>query len=261
MPNKKELKIISWNVNGIRAALRKGFVDKILKINPDIICIQETKANPDQVDKDLRLHEYSTYWHSAKRKGYSGVAVFTKVKPNKIVRGMPEERFFDEGRMIELHYNEFIILNIYFPNGKRDDTTLQYKMDYYKAHLKYVESLRKTTNKKIIINGDYNTAHKEIDLARPKGNEKISGFLPEERNWVDKYIEHNYVDTFRHFYPNKKDEYSWWSMRTRARDRNVGWRIDYFFITSELLPQLKQAFIMQEVEGSDHCPHGIIIEI
>ena len=134
-------------------------------------------------------------------------------------------------------------------------------MDYYKAHLKYVESLRKTTNKKIIINGDYNTAHKEIDLARPKGNEKISGFLPEERNWVDKYIEHNYVDTFRHFYPNKKDEYSWWSMRTRARDRNVGWRIDYFFITSELLPQLKQAFIMQEVEGSDHCPHGIIIEI
>ncbi len=260
MTTKNQLKIISWNVNGIRAAMRKGFADKILDIDPDIICIQETKAHPDQVDKDLRMHHYHTYWHSAKRKGYSGVAVFTKIKPIKVIKGMPEQEFFDEGRMIELHFNNFILLNIYFPNGKRDDIRLKYKMDYYKAHLEHVENLRITENKHIIINGDYNTAHKEIDLARPKQNEKTSGFLPEERAWMDKYIDHKYIDTFREFHPEKTEEYTWWSMRTRARERNVGWRIDYFFITKELRSKLKDAFIMQEIEGSDHCPHGIIIE-
>ena len=257
----KELKIISWNVNGIRAALRKGFEEKILKMNPDILCIQETKAMPEQVDFPLRLSHYHKYWHSAERKGYSGTLILTKEKPLKVVRGMPETQFKSEGRMVELHFKEFILLGIYFPNGKRSDERLQYKMDYYEAHLEYVEHLRKSENKKIIICGDYNTAHKEIDLARPKDNEKISGFLRIERDWMDKYESKGYIDTFRHFYPDKAEEYTWWSMRTRARDRNVGWRIDYFYVTKELQDQLKDAFILQDVNGSDHCPLGIVIEV
>ena len=255
----EELKIISWNVNGIRAVMRKNFSEFIKDHDPDILCIQETKARPDQVDFPLNMSHYHKYWHSAQRKGYSGTLILTKIKPNKVVKGMPEKRFKDEGRMVELHFDDFILLNIYFPNGKRNQERLDYKMDYYRAHLKHTEKLRKTTNKKIIICGDYNTAHKEIDLARPKENQKISGFLPEERAWIDKYIAHGYIDTFRLQNPNKKNEYTWWSMRTRARERNVGWRIDYFFITNELKQQLKDAFILQEVQGSDHCPLGIVI--
>ena len=256
-----KIKIVSWNVNGIRAAMRKGFEKKLLELNPDIICIQETKAQPDQVDFPLTLSHYHKYWHSAERKGYSGTLILTKVKPNKVVRGMPIEKFNSEGRMVETHFDDFILLGIYFPNGKRSQERLDYKMDYYKAHLEYVENLRKTENKKIIICGDYNTAHEEIDLARPKENEQISGFLRIERDWMDEYEKQGYIDTFRHFYPNKAEEYTWWSMRTRARDRNVGWRIDYFYITKELLPQLKSAFILQEVDGSDHCPLGIEIKV
>ena len=257
----KEIKIISWNVNGIRAALKKGFEEKLLKMDPDIICIQETKAMSDQVDFPLTLSHYHKYWHSAKRKGYSGTLILTKEKPVKVVKGMPEAKFNDEGRMTEIHFKDFILLGIYFPNGKRDDIRLNYKMDYYNTHLKYVENLRKTENKNVVICGDYNTAHQEIDLARPKDNEKVSGFLPIERTWMDDYEGLGYVDTFRHFYPEKADEYTWWSMRTRARDRNVGWRIDYFYVTKELLPHLKEAFILQKVQGSDHCPLGIVIEI
>ncbi len=257
----KQLKIISWNVNGIRAVMRKNFEEFIKKHNPDILCIQETKANYDQVNFPLSMLNYNTYWHSAKRRGYSGTLVLTKEKPLKVVRGLSNQKFKDEGRMVELHFKEFIILNVYFPNGKKNKERLDYKMDYYNTHLKHVEHLRKTANKKIIICGDYNTAHKEIDLARPKANEKISGFLPEERAWIDKYIEAGYIDTFRTKHPHKKEEYTWWSMRTRARDRNVGWRIDYFFITSELQKQLKKAFILQDVKGSDHCPLGIHLEI
>ncbi len=256
-----KLKIISWNVNGIRAAFKKGFEQKVLDMNPDILCIQETKAQPDQVDFPLSLSHYHKYWHSAKRPGYSGTLILSKIKANKVVKGMPEERFNDEGRMTELHFDDFVLLGIYFPNGKRDDIRLDYKMDYYKTHLEYTEQLRKTTNKKIIICGDYNTAHNEIDLARPKDNETTSGFLPIERHWMDKYEATGYIDTFRHFNPDKAQEYTWWSMRTKARDRNVGWRIDYFYITEELLPQLKDAFILQEVMGSDHCPLGIVIEV
>jgi exodeoxyribonuclease III len=257
----KQLKIISWNVNGIRAALKKDFAKKIQEINPDILCIQETKASSDQVDFPLTLSHYHKYWHSAKRKGYSGTLIMTKQKPEKIVRGMPETKFNDEGRMLELHFKDFILLNIYFPNGKRDQERLDYKMDYYHAHLKYTEHLRKTENKNIIICGDYNTAHEKIDLARPKENEKISGFLRIERDWMDEYEKHGYIDTFRHFHKDKADEYTWWSMRTRARDRNVGWRIDYFYISTELLSNLKDAFILQDIHGSDHCPLGIVIEV
>ena len=258
---KKKLKILSWNVNGIRAALKKGFTEKLLEMNPDIICIQETKAMSDQVNFPLNLAHYHKYWHSAKRKGYSGTLIMTKEKPEKIIKGMPEPKFNDEGRMTEVHFKDFILLNIYFPNGKRNQKRLDYKMDYYKAHLNYVENLKKTANKNIIICGDYNTAHHKIDLARPKENEKISGFLKIEREWMNEYESLGYIDTFRHFHPKKTEEYTWWSMRTRARDRNVGWRIDYFYITKELLPNLKKAFILQEIQGSDHCPLGVVIEI
>ncbi len=256
----KTLKIISWNVNGIRAAARKGFHDWLKAENPDILCVQETKAHPEQLDEHLlNAHGYLTFWDSAEKKGYSGTAIFTREKPLSIQTKVGVADLDREGRMVCLEYEKFFIINVYFPNGKMNATRLKFKMDYYDAHLKFVEKLKKT-GKAIIVCGDYNTAHKEIDLARPKANQKISGFLPEERAWIDKYIEYGYIDTFREF-NDRPDQYTWWSMRSGARKRNVGWRIDYFFINKEHRKMLKDAFILQEVMGSDHCPLGVKVEI
>ena len=252
----KSKKILSWNVNGIRAAQKKGFIEWLEKESPDILCVQETKANIDQLGEELiKPDGYKTSWSSAERKGYSGVAIYTKIDPIDVKNGFGIKRFDQEGRILIQDYKDFILFNIYFPNGQRDEERLKYKLEFYDEFLKYTNKL-KDKGRKIIVCGDINTAHKEIDLARPKENEKTSGFLPIERKWMDKFVSEGYVDTFRHFIKEGR-HYTYWDPITRARERNVGWRIDYFFITPNLLPNLKSAFIMPEVMGSDHCPIGI----
>lgn len=253
------MKLISWNVNGIRAVEKKGFVEWVLKESPDILCLQETKAHPEQLtDTLLHIPGYTAYWSSAEKKGYSGVVTYTKEKPIAVQHGFGIPRFDSEGRIIITEYKTFTLLNIYFPNGKKDDIRLQYKMDFYAATLAYCQSLRKQ-GKKIIVCGDVNTAHTEKDLAHPKQNEKTSGFLPIERAWLDTFITAGYIDTLRHF-TDAPELYTWWDYKTGARERNIGWRIDYFFISQDLQPNLKKAFILAEVLGSDHCPLGIEVQ-
>ncbi len=255
-----KLKLLSWNINGIRAAQKKGLLEWLEKENPDILCVQETKAHIEQLSKELiNPNGYKTYWSSGERKGYSGVATFTKSEPQNIETGFGIKKYGREGRILISNYKDFTLFNIYFPNGQRDEERLKYKLGFYDEFLKSIDNL-KEKGKKIIICGDVNTAHKEIDLARPKENENTSGFLPIERAWMDKFIEHGYIDTFRHFH-KEGGNYTYWDPITRARERNVGWRIDYFFISPNLLNNLKKAFIMPEVMGSDHCPLGIEIEV
>ena len=255
-----KIKMISWNLAGIRAGVKKGLWQKMREINADIYCFQETKAKPEQVEIGLDYPvEYKSYWNPAQKAGYSGVATFTKLEPKKIIVGDRDNDWDDEGRVIITKFDEFTLLNVYFPNGKRDKGRLQYKMDFYEYFLKYINKLREN-KEKVIFCGDINTAHKEIDLARPKENSKTSGFLEIERKWIDKLEENGWVDTFREF--NQEGEnYSWWDQITKARERNVGWRIDYFFIDKSLKKNLKSAFIMSDIYGPDHCPLGIEIEL
>lgn len=257
----KKLRLLSWNVNGIRAAEKKGFINWVSNKSPDIICLQETKAHPKQLSEELiNINGYKSYFSSSiVKKGYSGVAIYTKQEPVKVEHGFGISKFDDEGRIIIADYKNFVLINIYYPNGKASEERLKYKMDFYNAFLKYAENL-KAKGKKLVICGDVNTAHKEIDLARPKENEKTSGFLPIERKWMDKFFSHGYLDTFRMF-NSEPEQYSWWDQVTRARDRNVGWRIDYFFVSENFKKNVKNAFIMQDVMGSDHCPVGIEIEV
>lgn len=255
----KKLRLLSWNVNGIRAAARKGFLDWFNEEKPDILCIQETKAWEEQLDESLTNPEgYHTYFCEAEKKGYSGVAIYTKEKPIKVEKGLGVKEFDTEGRTLIAEYPEFILYNIYYPNGKRSKERLKYKMDFYEAFQKHAVKLKKK-GKKIIICGDVNTAHKEIDLARPKENSKISGFLPEEREWIDRFLDEGFLDTLRMF-TNEGEIYTWWDQMTRARDRNVGWRIDYFYISDNLKKNITNAFTMPDVMGSDHCPVGIEIK-
>lgn len=254
------MRIISWNVNGLRAIHKKGNFGEILKTNPDILCLQETKAEAEQLDPELRnpAGYFSYFSHSKGRKGYSGVAVYTKIEPDKVEYGMGIPRFDDEGRMLVLYLKDIVLLNIYFPNGGGGPERLQYKLNFYDAFLEFIEKLRKQ-DRKIIFCGDINTAHEAIDLARPKENEKNTGFLPEERAWIDELINHGYIDIFRHLHPNTRDTYTFWDSKSRARDRNVGWRLDYFFISPDILPRVKNASIMTSFPGSDHCP--IVLEL
>ena len=219
-------RILSWNVNGIRAIQKKGFIDWVLKESPDILCLQETKAHPEQLsDELLNINGYKSYFSSSiVKKGYSGVAVYTKQEPVKVEHGFGIPKFDDEGRIIIADYKSFTLINIYYPNGKMSAERLQYKMDFYDAFLNYANDLVKK-KKKLVICGDVNTAHKEIDIARPKENEKVSGFLPIEREWMDKFLNNGYHDTFRIF-NQEPEQYTWWDMLTRSRERNVGWRID-----------------------------------
>ena len=250
------MRILSWNVNGLRAVLDKGFLEWLAKESPDVLCLQETKAYPDQLDSSvISPSSYTTYWNNPSRKGYAGVAVFVKKKAVSVKKDFSVRSFDTEGRALILEMDEFVLLNIYFPNGRMGPDRLEYKLEFYDRFLKFADGFK---NRNLVICGDFNTAHKEIDLARPKENKMFSGFLPAEREWMDKFVSHGYVDTFRHF--NKEGtQYTYWDYKTAARKRNVGWRIDYFFVTEELLPGVKKAFIMPEVQGSDHCPVGIDI--
>ncbi|MCH8208217.1 MAG: exodeoxyribonuclease III [Nitrospinae bacterium] len=252
------MKIYSWNVNGIRAVLKKGFMQWFREVSPDILCLQETKASVDQLgDEIVNPEGYGSGWNSAERKGYSGVVTFSKKKPVKVHYGMGIDRFDNEGRIVRHEFKAFDLLNIYFPNGTSGPDRLQFKLDFYDAFLKHCERLREK-GKKLIICGDLNTAHKAIDLKNPKANENNSGFLPVEREWVDKFIAHGYVDTFRVF-NQEPDQYSWWTYRAGARKRNIGWRLDYFFVTEDLMKRVKSSVIAPEVMGSDHCPVGLEI--
>lgn len=252
-------KILCWNVNGLRAAHKKGLLAWLGKESPDILCLQEIKATPAQLAPEL-VHPpgYEGYYNPAERPGYSGVATFTKKKPLAVKKGFGVKKFDSEGRVLETEFEKFTLFNIYFPNGKMGPERLRYKMDFYDEALKYFMKLRKK-GKRLVICGDYNTAHKEIDLARPKENSKVSGFLPEERAWMDKLVSKGFIDTFRVFDPSP-ERYTWWDTFTRARERNVGWRIDYHFISEDLKKDLSQAFIMPEVMGSDHCPVGLVLK-
>lgn len=254
------MKIYSWNVNGIRAIEKKGFIQWVEDTQPDILCLQETKAQADQLsDELLHIPGYEVFFNSAEKKGYSGTAVYYKNAPLKIWTGLPEARFNSEGRTIVMEYEDFILMNIYFPNGQQSEERLQFKLDFYDCFLEYANELV-STGKRLIVTGDYNTAHREIDLKNPKSNEKRSGFLPIERAWMDRYIKEGYIDTFRHLYPDEV-KYSWWSYRFNARANNAGWRIDYFFISENLRERLIDAQIHNEVVGSDHCPISIEMKI
>jgi len=250
------MEILSWNVNGIRAVTKKGFVEWLEERSPDILCLQETKANVDQVPPELmEIRTYHKYFSSAEKKGYSGVATFSKVEPDEIEHGLGIDRFDSEGRTVITHFKDFILFNIYFPNGKKNQERLRFKMDFYDAFLDKAEEYRRS-GRNIVACGDVNTAHNEIDLARPKENSDVSGFLPMEREWITKFIDTGYVDTFREFH-QEGEQYSWWDYFTKARERNVGWRIDYFFMNKEFRPRMEDAFILPDVMGSDHCPVGI----
>ncbi len=252
------MKIISWNVNGLRAVLKKNFLEYLHQADPDILCIQETKLQEEQIPKEIHeLDGYFKYWNFAEKKGYSGVAVFTKEKPISVEYSIGDELYDKEGRLLLLEFKDFSLINCYFPNGQMSDERLQYKLNFYDRMFDLMQKIRES-GKNLIICGDFNTAHKEIDLANPKQNENTSGFLPIERAWLDKIVKAGWVDTFR-FFNQEADQYSWWTYRFGARERNVGWRIDYFFTNEENIKNIKNAFIKQEITGSDHCPIGVEI--
>jgi len=245
-------KIISWNVNGLRAIHRKGNIHQVFDMKPDILCLQETKATLDQLPLDLSAPDgYHAFFHSpTEKKGYSGVAIYSKEEPLEVSRGTG---FDQEGRLIMASYKDFTLINAYLPNGGGAPERLRYKLDFYDYFLEFINKLHKK-QKNIILCGDFNVAHTPIDLARPKENETHVGFLPIERAWIDKLISNNWTDLFRHFYPDKKEAYTYWDMKTFARERNVGWRIDYFFSSKEMLKKVKNVEILDNIYGSDHCP-------
>ncbi len=248
------MKLLSWNVNGLRAVYKKDKWNQLFELDPDIICLQETKAHPDDLPEELRhpAGYFSYFDHSKMRKGYSGVAIYSKIKPDKVEDAMGKFDLDQEGRFLAAFFGKMVVITCYFPNGGGGPERLAFKLEFYKEFFNYIENLQKK-GFSVIFCGDVNTAHNEIDLARPKENEENTGFLRIERDWLDKVISNGYVDTFRYLYPTEV-KYSWWDMKTFARDRNVGWRLDYFFISPNLLSRLKSAKILENIFGSDHCP-------
>jgi len=250
------VKLISWNVNGIRACVKKGFLEFIDAQDPDVFCLQETKAKPEQVDLGLDL-TYRHFWNSAEKAGYSGTAIYSKEEPIEVFNGLGIPEHDTEGRVITAEYPDFYLVTVYTPNSKEELKRLDYRENEWDpAFLEHVTGLEE--RKPVIFCGDLNVAHQEIDIARPKANERTAGFTIEERQGFDRMIEAGFIDTFREF-EKGPDHYSWWSYRANARAKNIGWRIDYFLISPELRPRLKNAWIMPEVHGSDHCPVGIEI--
>ncbi len=254
------LKLLSWNVNGIRAIEKKGFSDWLDKEKPDIVALQETKIDAVQLTREVReKRHYKSFFSHAEKKGYSGVAIYTRIEPKNVTEGLGIERFDREGRVLAADYGDFLLFNIYFPNGKASPERLQYKLDFYAAFYDKARELM-SHGKKLIVTGDFNTAHRPIDLARPKENENVSGFLPNEREWLDKYIDAGFEDTFRVF-NSQPQNYTWWHLVTNARARNVGWRIDYFLASQSLNKKLHNATIEPHVIGSDHCPVSLFLKL
>ena len=251
--NTTTLKIVSWNVNGLRAISKKGFHDFIGQGDFDIVCLQEIKVHQDKIPDELKsIGKYFSYFSCATRPGYSGVAIYSKIKPSCFGQGFGIERFDDEGRVIWLDFKDFILFNTYMPNGGRDKKRLDYKLDFYDEFLKYLKLLIKE-GRNIIVTGDINTAHRPIDLARPKQNVNNTGFLPEERAWIDSLLDAGFLDSFRMF-SDEPGHYTWWDYKTSSRARNVGWRLDYFFISQGLKDRVINSLILSDVMGSDHCP-------
>lgn len=251
------MKLISWNVNGIRACVNKGFKDFFNEIDADIFCIQETKCQPEQID--LEFEGYTSFWNSAEKKGYSGTAIYTKEKPINVIYGIGIEEHDKEGRVITLEFEKFYMVNIYTPNSKRSLERLDYRQIWEDEIRKYLLTLSK--EKPVIMCGDLNVAHKEIDLKNPKTNRGNAGFTDEEREKMSELLEAGFTDTFRHLYPTKEDSYSWWSYMGRAREKNVGWRIDYFIVSDNIKDKIIEAKIHPDVMGSDHCPVELDIEL
>ena len=253
------MKIITWNVNGIRAALGKNALDWAFEQQPDALCLQEVKAREEQLDDEQRgALKLPHIWNAAQRPGYSGVATFFKQKPDEIVAGMGADEFDMEGRVIQTLWGGIRLFNIYFPNGQRGQDRVDYKLAFYAHLLKLCGKLHKR-GEQIIITGDFNTAHMPIDLKNPKENEKTSGFLPEEREWVQKFLDHGFIDAYRRLYPDKV-EYTWWTYRMNARQRGIGWRLDYFLVSEALMPRVKDVVVYDKVMGSDHCPVELVLE-
>jgi len=253
------MKIVSWNVNGIRAIAKKSFFSDLELMGPDILCMQEIKALEHQVAETLEpLKGYNIYSNSANKPGYSGTAVITKIKPLNVSKGINIEDHDTEGRVLCLEFDTFFLVNVYVPNSGSELLRLGYRQDWDKAFFNYLKNLE--NNKPVIVCGDLNVAHKPIDLARPKDNyNKSAGYMQEEIDGMNRFIEGGLADTFRHLYPDMKDRYSWWSYRAGARSKNIGWRIDYFLVSESFLPSVKEAFILEDITGSDHCPVGIVL--
>lgn len=254
------MKLVSWNINGIRAITKKSFFTDLERLDAEIVCLQETKANDDQVREALvSLDGSNLYANSAERPGYSGTAVISKIKPLNVIKDTGIKEFDSEGRVLCLEFDWFFLVNVYVPNSGSELARLAYRQEWDKTFLGYLKGLEKI--KPVVVCGDLNVAHKAIDLARPKENyNKAAGYMQEEIDGMDRLTASGLTDTFRHFYPDAKGRYSWWSFRAAARSKNIGWRIDYFLVSSSFLPKVKDAFIIEEMTGSDHCPVGIIIE-
>jgi len=246
------MRLVSWNVNGLRAIMKKGFIESVKKINPDVLCLQETKMQEGQLDLDVDLEEYEKYFNSAQKKGYSGTAIFTKVKPVNVTYGMDKEEHDKEGRIITAEFDDFYLVNVYTPNSKTELERLEYRMIWEDEFRNYLKELERT--KPVIVCGDLNVAHKEIDLKNPSSNRKSAGFTDEERNKFTELLDAGFIDTFRYFYPDKEGAYTWWSYLTKARERNAGWRIDYFLVSESLKDRLVDSKIHSDIYGSDHCP-------
>lgn len=254
------IKITTWNVNGIRACLSKGLWDWVRSANPDILCLQEIKARPEQVDRGQReIDGYENVWNPAQRPGYSGVAIYTQVAPLETRLGMEVEKFDIEGRVIQMRFPGFSLFNIYFPNGQRGHERVVYKLEFYAQLLEVCKRLQ-ANGEKLILTGDFNTAHNELDLANPDQNRQTSGFLDEERKWIDLFISEGFVDVYRTLYPDKV-QYTWWTYRFASRLRNLGWRIDYFLVSKALMPSIRDVVIHDEVIGSDHCPVTLYLDL
>ncbi len=255
------MRITTWNVNGLRALLRKNAWEWIKTENPDAICLQEIKARPDQLTAAQRANFDSHHqtWNPAERPGYSGVATFTRAQPLAAKLGMDAPLFDVEGRVVQTRFPDFILFNIYFPNGQRGHERLQYKLNFY-AHLLSLCDQLHAAGEKIILCGDFNTAHQEIDLRNPKQNAKTSGFMPEERAWIDKYLAHGFVDAYRSLYPERV-QYTWWTYRYSARQRNIGWRLDYFLVSEGLMGNVSDVIVHDNVLGSDHCPVELVLDM
>ena len=255
------MKLVSWNVNGLRAVIGKGFSEFFKEIDADVFCLQETKMQEEQIDDNIKniFSDYNGYWNSAEKKGYSGTAVFSKLKPLNVSYGIGIEEHDKEGRVITLEYEKFYLVNCYTPNSKRELERLDYRMVWEDEFRKYLLKLNET--KPVIICGDLNVAHEEIDLKNPKTNRRNAGFTDEERGKMTELLNSGFTDTFRYLYPDKEGIYSWWSYMFKAREKNAGWRIDYFIVSNSIQDKIKESYIYSDVMGSDHCPVGLDITI